>query len=336
MTWLTQNSVAFAPSANADPIGAIPGVHRIGDDALVLLADLFRQYEWTDPYCGSAAYFGLTGRHGLWLAIHGDAFMPLCRHPNEPDRLLLFPPTGNDGQALLRHVVWHLPPMAKAPHLARFPVGKSSHALAAFEPHGAGQAGAREKKLDWRYPVHVLSTEAVARHRGHAFKDFRHNINRAAAHGITSETLHPRRHRGAIERIACDWSRGQNGLSPEAAAEPYLRLLDLFAHLPTNGRLHRIDGKPVGFAIWEETDPTLGIANSFADLTDGQTRGLSEYVLNDMAETLAVSGYRTVCIGGSETASLDAFKRKMQPIRSVALSTVTLPPRGRNPLAGAR
>jgi hypothetical protein len=55
------------------------------------------------------------------------------------------------------------------------------------------------------------------------------------------------------------------------------------------GRLYRIDDKPVGFCTWEETDPSRGIANSFADLTNGRTRGLPEFILNDMAATLSAA-----------------------------------------------
>ena len=42
-----------------------------------------------------------------------------------------------------------------------------------------------------------------------------------------------------------------------------------------------------------------------------------------MAEYLASRGISYMCLGGSETESLDRFKRKLGPVRSVELKTVS-------------
>lgn len=309
-----------------DPISSIPGVRRVHDMQLPLLSDLLKHYAWTDPYCGSAAYFGLTGRHGLWLAMRNDTFMPICRHPNQPDKLLLFPPTGESWRGLLHHVQRNLARLPIRIQLARFPA-EMTHPIVtgSANPHWR-QTSATEDALDWRYPVHVLDTTAVTHHEGQAFRDFRHNLNRAAKLTITSEALDPTRHHREVETIATAWAANRNGRSTDDVAEPYLRLLALFSRLPMRGRLHWIDGKPAAFSIWEETDAPRRIANSFADLTTGHYRGLSEFVMQDMAEQLSVQGFSRVCIGGSEVPGLDAYKRKLNPVESIAVGSAHFEP----------
>ena len=311
-----------------DNLAALPGIRPVSDAQLPLLAELLRHYDWTDPYCGSAAYYGLTGRHGLWLAMKDDAFMPICRHPNQPEKLLLFPPTGEAWRSLMHHVLRHLPPMPEGIQFARFPpeLIRPAESLGGVSGPGWQPQSALEDALDWRFPVHVLDTVAVAAHEGQRFRDFRHNLHRARTHTITSEPLIPAHHRKDVASIAAAWAKNKGDCPQTDTAESYRRMLDLFVHLPMRGRLYRVDGAPAAFSIWEETDKARGIANTFADLTTGNIRGLSEFVMHDMARRLADRGFSRVCIGGSETPGLDAYKRKLNPVESVAVRSLHLRP----------
>ena len=81
------------------------------------------------------------------------------------------------------------------------------------------------------------------------------------------------------------------------------------------------EGAPLGFWLWEEVGGTaMSLVRAYL-----RRPGNAEYGILAMAEQLSASNIPEMCLGGSETADLDAFKRKMQPIRSIALSTVALP-----------
>lgn len=307
----------------AEALSRIPGVQKVEDDNLPALQAVVSRYTWRDPYAGSAAYYGLTGRNGLWLAARDGGIMVMAEHPHRPGKVLLFPPAGQ-WQRVLGAVLRSLPPLPEGYQFARMPAGQSA-AMAAFTgwavPHAA-PAGNTEDVLDWHYPVHVLSCQDVARREGRAFHDFRKNVRRVPADRMSAEPLRPDAHRSAIEAIAQAWALQRGPDSDDALTartEPYRRLLDLMAYLPVRGRLHRMDGQPVGFTIWEETDPRRGVANSLADLTTRQVKGLSEFVYADMCAELAERGFSRVCIGGSEEPGLDLFKCKMQPADSVKL-----------------
>lgn len=311
----------------ADILGsAIPGLRKIEDTDLTNLQTLLNRWTWRDPYAGSAAYYGLTGRNGLWTVARDGGFMMLAEHPHRPGKLLLFPPAG-DWPGVLGAVLRALPSLPGGYQFARLPAGMSAQ-MGRFSgwtaPHAAATTTG-EDCLDWRYPVHVLDSRAVARHEGSAFRDFRKNVRRVPADRITAEPFRANMHASVVEAIAHAWAgeKGHaNGKAVATVQEPYARLLNLMACLPLSGRLYRLDGEPVGFTIWEETDPKRGIANSLADLTTRQVRGLSEFIYADVCAVLADRGFSSVCIGGSEDAGLDAFKRKMQPIDSVPLTSL--------------
>ncbi|XWN32114.1 MAG: phosphatidylglycerol lysyltransferase domain-containing protein [Devosia sp.] len=318
-------------TAPGDPIdealAEVPGVQKVEDANLPMLQEILNRAHWDDPYAGSAGYYGMTGRYGLWLAARAGAFMVMARHPGRPDKLLVFPPAGDNWQRVLAPVLRTVATLPGGFQLARFPppLAHQAHRLATWAAPNAALSRSDEDALDWRYPVHVLDPAAVASHVGSPFKDFRKNVGRVDASRITTEDLHPHCHRNDVRVINRAWAavRGQHEASAVAAlAQPHLRLLDLMDHLPIKGRLYRLNGEAAGFAIWEETDPAQGVANSLADLTTRRIKGLSEFIYADMCAVISVAGFKTVCIGGSEEAGLDAFKRKMQPVRSVQLASL--------------
>ena len=311
----------------AETLASVRGVQKVEDANLPALQEILNRQSWVDPYAGSAAYHGMTGRRGLWIAAQDGAFMLIAKHPAKPDKLLLYPPVGEHWHRIAGLVLRDVAALPGGFQFARVPYSEVKYAMvfAAGVAPRTEQTQAHEDALDWRYPVHVLDTAAVAAHSGSAFRDFRKNVGRVDAARVRIEPLYPERHRGAVQAIARAWVTTKGEHDPaalDALLEPYRRLLDLMADLPIKGRLYCLDGRPAGFAIWEETDRARGIANSLADLTDRQTKGMSEFVYADMCNAIRQSGFDAVCIGGSEERGLDAFKRKMQPVRSVQLTSL--------------
>lgn len=319
------NALAFHTHARRPDedgwIAKLLGVQRIEDDQLPMLAALLRNYYWTDPYCGSAAYCGLTGRHGLWIAVRQGTFAILCRHPNQPERFLIFPAVGDNGETLTAELSATLSSARHAHQLARVPAERAVSLAKAVQ----APVPFDEEALDWRYPVHVLDPAAVAGHAGQRFKDFRKNVHRMDREHVETVPLDPSAHRDAIHDIAHAWTAAKGVTDGSAildVIEPYERVLDLSTRLPIHGRLYLVDGEPAGFVAWEETDSARGLANGLADLTRGDVRGLSAFMSADVCRELADRGFTNYCIGGSEGAGLDSFKRKMQPVRSIVLQSI--------------
>jgi hypothetical protein len=87
------------------PAGFSSELSPVDDEDLPALQALLDEHVCADPYQLSAAYFGLTGRKGLWLAAEGATAILLCRHPNLPHAMLAFPPLGPDGGSVIAHAV---------------------------------------------------------------------------------------------------------------------------------------------------------------------------------------------------------------------------------------
>jgi len=284
----------------------------VEDDDLVDLQAILNNHASADPYQASAAYFAMTGRDGLWLVRDEDASVLVCRHPNVRNEFLVFPPIGQNGIGLLAKTIAAISKTGVKVSLARADetVAKKLSAL-----HSEIRMECiPEKLLDWAYPVHVLNTAKVTQHRGNEFQQFRTKLNKIDHKRIQAFDFDPAIHRQAAVEVVSKWSQGD----AEKNA-PYMRMLDLFQKMPLAGRIIFHDDQPAGFSLWEETSPKSGLANAYAHLGLHEVGGMSRYVMLDMCQTLQHKGFARVCIGGSETAGLDQFKRQLRPVQSVPL-----------------
>ncbi|MCW2308850.1 DUF2156 domain-containing protein [Rhodobium gokarnense] len=292
-----------------------------------MLSSILRHVERDDPFGRSAAYFAMTGRKGLWAYGDDETMMLVARHPNRDDILLLFPPIGRDPAGLLARAVddpLSLP--SGRLELARFSTEDQALAsrlgtMGVKEPH-------REKVLDWAYPVHVVSPKRIVEREGKPFVSFRGHINRAIRDGCRAEPIDLARHRDDILRIIDRWadSRSDSDFSHDDLTGPTHSVLGLMdrTDLDIGGTIScDSHGAPIGFWLWEQ------VGNTAMSLVRAYLRhpGNAEYGILSMAEQLSNANIPEMCLGGSETADLDAFKRKMQPVRSIDLSTVALPDR---------
>ncbi len=121
-----------------------------------------------------------------------------------------------------------------------------------------------------------------------------------------------------ISDLSAIWARAHG--EALSADDPTAAVLSMTGarRAPVHALILEEQGTPQGYMIWEETDPGRRHANSLGGVSMGG-KGLSEFGYRAMAEVLDQRGFKTVCIGGSETESLDAFKRKLAPARSTPL-----------------
>ncbi len=78
----------------------------------------------------------------------------------------------------------------------------------------------------------------------------------------------------------------------------------------------------IAFSFWEKLR-NWDTVPCFAAMTSSYEPGLSEFLHRCTAEYVK-DRYRYICFGGSETASLDRFKRKFAPVKTHTLRTMRL------------
>jgi hypothetical protein len=77
----------------------------------------------------------------------------------------------------------------------------------------------------------------------------------------------------------------------------------------------------LGFSFWERPPAGTTVA-CLAALPVSYEKGLSEFLYYVIAGCLEKDGYKKICIGGSETKSLDQFKKKLDPSEVHELQTI--------------
>ena len=128
----------------------------------------------------------------------------------------------------------------------------------------------------------------------------------------------------------------QNNFTFEDLVTPTISLLSLIRDgnpLSIEGVIVRDqEDNPLGFWLWQKVDD---MAMSLARVSVGHLNGVSgsaEFAAVKMAQKLQLDNVKTICTGGSETDSLDDFKRKFVPIESIELDTVSVSFNTRNQL----
>jgi len=219
-----------------------------------------------DPFAQSAAYFGMTGRNGLWIYGNDTGFVLMARHPNDENAVLVFPPYGDATTNTVKEAMSH----------RRFPEGNVE--LARANPSNKTQY--REQ----------LTKEIVRRWAEQDDKP-----------GYSREDL----------------------MTP---TESLLQLMKREIPVSISGVVvHDAEKQPIGFWIWHETEDK--VAMSLARVSIGHLDGIkgsAEFGAVKMAEILKARGVTEICLGGSETESLDAFKQKLNPYRSMRLSSLSI------------
>ncbi len=301
---------------NANPIsGQFDAVVRMNADIKPVLdtdlndlQKLLDTHNSKDPYQRSAGYFAMTGRDGLYKVEKEGSAVLICRHPNLDNTFLVYPVIGKPNERLLQTTMTALQKMGSSVQFSRFEQSP-------FQQQKQNDVVAvRETTLDWSYPVHTLNTALVEKHEGGGFQHFRQKHNKLKDANVTAVNLDPEHHRIEVIKILTEWS-------PDEKHDVYLRLLDMFDNAPLAGRIIYSDSQPIGFSIFEKTDPNAGISNAFAHIGLHDFTGASQHVMFDMCQVLKQKGFDRVCIGGSEEEGLDRFKRNLCPVESIQLNS---------------
>ena len=289
-------------------------------NALIRQANCARE----DSYLNAPLYYALTGRKGLTIHEGYGAVLAVCHHPHIENRLLVFPEVGNAGGKLTVSVLESLEAPANGVQLARY----STEDLASLSAAFAERNGSRvdcvkivpEESLDWRYPVHILGTARVAALKGSDFAKIRNKVRKVES-GIEVLSLQDPRALRAMRAAQKYWEgsmvmREKDGDDLEGF---YSALFNRIGAQPQyfNGLVFMQGSRPVGFTVYDT--PFMGTANMLANLSDASIAGLADFQVVATCRAMSAAGIALMNFGGSETESLDQYKRKFMPCKSLDL-----------------
>lgn len=283
-----------------------------------------------DTYLNAPLYYLLTGRKGAWVHEGYGAVLVVCCHPNVPDRLLVFPEIGNadrrDKGRLTASVLAQITPPAGGVQLARFTAEEFEQvrqALGQRNDHTPDHIELiTEEVLDWRYPVHILDTKSVSALAGSAYAKIRNKCNQVEGK-VEAISLDDPRALRAMKSALKYWEGSM--LFREGAEDTdmsyYTTMFSLIERWPEmfGGHVFLQGNRPVGFTVYDNA--FKGTSNLLANLCDASITGMADYQIVHTCRSLSARGVTGLNFGGSETASLDAFKRKFNPRESFNIAS---------------
>ncbi len=273
-----------------------------------------------DPSLRSMSYLKMTSRKGLFSFNGEYTILLFSVHPNRNDTYIIYAPDSDAGFKDVRELAGILKARGRTVEIIRVAEKYLPICLELTQGRAID-----EQTLDYIFPVHVVDTKMVSEMQGTKFLKFRNKINAIRKTSIRMQKVDwsPQTIL-ALRSVSKKWSALMFGPEDQHGADYIFHALDTPSiRSLLQGLVAYQDNEPVGFTLWE--NPALGYstANSLIHccLHD---RGLSEMLHHDMAVSLYERDIRFLSLGGAETAGLDAFKRKMNPVRSVVLKTVAL------------
>lgn len=299
-----------------------PNVRRIYDTDLLELSKILTHEEDSDSYLTSPVYYAFTGRRGLWLYQKGQTTIPFCWHPNVEAQILVFPPKGEKNFSAIVSFLKELPPPPLGFLLARFKqedIGALQRTDRAFFQGFISPM--EEEVLDWKYPVRILSTEHVAKAFGGRFRRIRNRVRHIENLGGSIEDLTAAQV-PELRGLAQEWAsfKSSDGEDLLDLTYPYLRLLGLMncTGVDLKGLIFKMQGRVQAVTMWDVSNRSSKTANMYVNLCSNELCvGLSDYAIKATADKLFSDGFALMNLGGSETAELDYFKAKFDPISSI-------------------
>ena len=248
----------------------------------------------------------------------------MCNHPHIDDRLLVFPEIGKADYAFTASVLSTISPPHNGVQLARYTRENLRTLQQQIKKFSHGPISdiveAEEDIMDWRCPVRILDTEKVIAMDGAAFVKIRNKV-RKAGQNITCTPLEPDNGLRAMKAVLKFWEGNMilHAKDTEDMPDLYLELLKIIGNYPDNihGLIFYKEKRPVGFTIWDK--PYGDTANIFVNLGDTAITGLSDFQVVSTCRHLYDEGIKYINMGGSELESLDAFKAKFQPAKTIEI-----------------
>jgi len=329
-------------------------LERVSKGLLGRLREILGSSKSLDAYVRSPLYFAMTGRNGLYY-IYSQSWnvgLLACPHPNDVSTLLLFIPFIYDRHSFRRCItaiavdlksgsessLWGLFSRFDNVHIARVPKCLIEQSDLERGRVLKGCHIQREDKLDWIYPSYDISLSKSVSPTGGNLSSYRNKLNKFKGRGVTpvlfgdvpvEERVAAMRSiakRWADNKLKCEHDGGDLAFIENELLEPYEYLASL-AENPVffiDGIFLKRGSEYIAFRLWEDSGDYAHPVSSFAALMASYEPGCSEYLHYEAARRLLACGYKEMCIGGSESAGLDSFKQKFQPIRGHKLFTLNL------------
>jgi hypothetical protein len=291
-------------------------IEEIGCNNLEYFSQCLSNEYDLDNYSTSPIYYALTGRDGLWLYHYNKTLVPFCVHPNVKNTILIFPPLGEKNYLSIPFLLQKIYRPTIKYKLARYKAENLSklERISVFFPCFSFTR-VTEQILDWKYPVHIISTQQLSQMAGRKFDNMRHMVHKASKLDVQIDSLSPKYLR-AINKLSYRWTRNQTQDENEIddLVSYYVKLIELMRTHPhlLDGLVYLIQDEICGVIIWSKPNPNQSSATAHAGLYDTTFKGLPEFAWHKASETLFAQGVKLVNIGGSETSGLDAFKRKFR------------------------
>ncbi|HCK32469.1 MAG: hypothetical protein CMH32_07250 [Micavibrio sp.] len=281
-----------------------------------------------DTTLHSLSYYMLTGRHDCHVYRDESALLVVCQHPHKKNHLLVFPEIGDGDGSLTCNVLRDLHNNGKQIQLARYTKDDFDLILRVLDPSRSDLIESleifREDSLDWTYPVHILSTEAMSKREGKAFQNLRSACNRVEKDFDTVSAIdlaHPdaQKYMKYVQKL---WEAQMIFMDKETMdiSSYYNELFNLTQLAPEKytGLIFIADDQPVGYTIAEIVSPkdAVGLAN----ICDTRIKKMAAYQAAKLCEHLNEQGIEKLNIGGSETKGLNDSKiSNYRPSESIEL-----------------
>jgi hypothetical protein len=317
---------------------SLPGVSRLDPENLSEMQVLLQSCDQHDSYLTSPLYYGFTGRNGLWLFKFAETFCFICRHPNLPRNLIVFPQLHDCGVDIVLELLKIIPAPVAGLSVGRVERGslfESSRRVA--DGRTIDLQRVQESYLDWMYPAHILSTKLTGEQKGSEFQQLRRVTRSVSALNCRIEPFDPVSHSRQMENLLHRWV-ARNARDPEEYASlyaPYEALfsLSLEKAASVNGLMIFVENQLQAIGLWDVSNSDRKTANMFINLCDVSISGLAHFLIVKSAQVLAEKGIDYINLGGSETEGLDTFKRRLRPVKSVAMDTIEISIRDQKPMA---
>lgn len=280
-------------------------------------------------------YHTMTGRRGLWVLENQHGAVVICWHPTVLGRLVLFEPLARDRFRCLEEVVKVLPPPPVGVQVSRLRPDLQSAIIRRKSMEGLDGSVQfcylHNDGLDTLFPERVISTRLVSSCSGSRLGHVRQRLRLVREFcprfvKLDSVLL------DNVENVLRVWRRSywaRHGRAPgesgELLIEPYVRLASVYLRGNCDGAscyLVEVCGEFRGLVMVAPIDQVS--CGLFCNVVDTAFAGLSEFAVWRICVELADSGFEKLNMGGSETSSLDRFKRKFFPTESYSLAAVLL------------
>jgi hypothetical protein len=305
----------------------IPGISRIPENDFTRLRQLLASCEDPDSYLTSPVYYSFTGRRGLWVYEKDKAFVLACWHPNVSGQVLIFPQLIKSETDLVADLLSVIPEPTSGVRIARVKSADAAeHKNLNFDNRHISLERREEDVLDWKYPAHILSTDDVAALSGHKFMSIRNRIRQLKNYSVDVMPFDAISHSRALENLLHRWANynAANREEYEQLYAPYETLFSQSIDKPPglSGLMTFVDGQLQAVSLWDVSNVKEKTANIYVNFCNTDFRGLSEYSMVATCKSLLDQSVHYVNLGGSETASLNFFKKKFDPALSIDLCSV--------------